>query len=206
MIMKRKEGILFVVSGPSGAGKGTICKAYLENHPEITMSISVTTRKPRTGEVDGVNYYFVTEEEFRSMRDKGEFIEWANFCDNYYGTPGEKVKELLAEGKDVLLEIELQGAMQMRSKFPEGVYIFTVPPSFEELKKRLIGRGTESPEVVEQRLETAYKECQNMNKYNYIVINDTVPAAVDRLAAIIEAEKIRTERNGEWIEEFLSNR
>lgn len=198
----KNKGLLLVVSGPSGAGKGTVCKALMEKHPEVCMSVSATTRKPRPGEVDGVNYYFLEEAKFRTMIDNHEFIEWACFCQNYYGTPKKKVEDLLAEGKDVILEIEVQGAMQVKSKFPEGVFIFVMPPSLEELRNRLLGRGTETAEVVEERLKTALWECTNIDKYNYILINDDVNDATDRFAAIIEAEKMRIERNGQWIQDI----
>lgn len=198
----KNRGLLLVVSGPSGAGKGTVCKALMEKHPEVCMSVSATTRKPRPGEIDGVNYYFLEEEKFRTMIDNHEFIEWACFCQNYYGTPRKKVEDLLAEGKDVILEIEVQGAMQVKSKFPEGVFIFVMPPSLEELRNRLTGRGTESAEVVEERLKTALWECTNIEKYNYILINDDVNDATERFAAIIKTEKMRIERNGQWIQDI----
>ena len=201
--MTMNRGLLLVVSGPSGAGKGTVCKALMEQHPEVCMSVSATTRKPRPGEADGVNYYFLEEEQFRSMIDNHEFIEWACFCQNYYGTPRKKVEELLEAGKDVILEIEVQGAIQVKSKFPEAVFIFVMPPSMEELEKRLTGRGTEAPEVIAERLETARWECSNIEKYNYILINDEVSLAADRFAAIIQTEKMRIERNGMWIQENL---
>lgn len=198
----KNRGLLLVVSGPSGAGKGTVCKALMEKHPEVCMSVSATTRKPRPGEIDGVNYYFLEEEKFRTMIDNHEFIEWACFCQNYYGTPKKKVEDLLAEGKDVILEIEVQGAMQVKSKFPEGVFIFVMPPSLEELRNRLLGRGTETAEVVEERLKTALWECTNIEKYNYILINDDVNDATERFAAIIKTEKMRIERNGQWIQDI----
>ncbi len=200
------KGLLLVVSGPSGAGKGTVCRALMKQNPDICMSVSATTRKPRPGEVDGESYYFLDEDTFRAMIDKHEFIEWACFCQNYYGTPRKKVEELLEAGKDVILEIEVQGAMQVKSKFPEGVYIFVMPPSLEELERRLTGRGTEAPEVVKERLKTALWECSNIEKYNYILINDEVDSAVQRFASVIEAEKMRIERNGEWVSKTLEEK
>ncbi len=202
----KNKGLMIVVSGPSGAGKGTICKALMEEHSDIEMSISATTREPRPGEIDGVHYHFMSEETFTEMRENDGFIEWANFCQHYYGTPKKRVEDFLAEGKDVILEIEVQGAMQVRSEYPEAVFVFVIPPSLEELKKRLTGRGTESPEVIAERLEKAKWECTFMERYNYIVINDTVDSATERLWSIIEAETIRTERNGEWIRDFLDNK
>jgi len=196
-----KKGLLLVVSGPAGSGKGTV-NAHLINSGEFVYSVSATTRAPRPGEADGVNYYFLEEEKFRSMIENHEFIEWACFCQNYYGTPRKRVEDLLAEGKDVILEIEVQGAIQVKSKFPEAVFIFVMPPSLEELRNRLSGRGTESAEVVEERLQTALWECTNIEKYNYILINDDVNDATDRFAAIIEAEKMRIERNGQWIQDI----
>ncbi len=200
------RGLLLVVSGPSGAGKGTICREMLSRRPEIRLSVSATTRAPREGEVDGESYFFLEEDTFRSMIDKGEFIEWACFCENYYGTPKQAVEEQLAAGRDVILEIEVQGAMQVKSKFPEAVFIFVLPPSFEELRNRINGRGTETPEVVEARMERAKQELEQVIKYNYIVVNDTVANATDRLAAIIDAEKIRVERNADTIKSFLESK
>ncbi|MBR5236002.1 MAG: guanylate kinase [Clostridia bacterium] len=193
------RGLLLVVSGPSGTGKGTVCRALLEKRPDIHLSVSATTRKPRPGEIDGVSYYFMEEEAFRSMINSDGFIEWACFCQNYYGTPKEKVEEQLAAGRDVILEIEVQGAMQVKSEFPEAVFIFVVPPSLEELEKRLSGRGTEKPEVIHERLKTALWEYSNMEKYNYILLNDEVDKAVERFISIIEAEKQRVERNDDWV-------
>ena len=198
-----RKGLLLVVSGPSGAGKGTVCRALMEKYPDISMSVSATTRSPRPGEVDGESYYFLKESEFRSMIDNHELIEWACFCQNYYGTPRKKVEELLDAGKDVILEIEVQGAMQVKSKFPEGVFIFVAPPSLKELESRLSGRGTETPEVIAERLKTALWEFTNVDQYNYILINDDVDSAVERFASIIAAEKLRIERNGDWVQKAL---
>jgi len=196
------RGLLLVVSGPSGAGKGTICKEILSRRPEIGLSVSATTRKPREGEIDGTSYFFLEEETFRRMIDKGEFIEWACFCQNYYGTPKKAVEEQLEAGRDVILEIEVQGAAQVRSKFPEAVFIFVLPPSFDELKNRITGRGTEAPEVIKERMTRAKKEFEHIEKYNYIVLNDTVDHATDQLAAILDAEKLRIERNDDVIKQF----
>jgi len=200
------RGLLLVVSGPSGAGKGTICRAMLEHRPSIRLSVSATTRKPREGEVEGLSYFFLSEDTFRGMIDRKEFIEWACFCGNYYGTPRATVEEQLAAGHDVILEIDVQGAMQVKSKFPEAVFVFVLPPSYEELEKRIVGRGTESPEVIHERLETAKREYTHIEKYNYILLNDYIDGAVERFSAIIDAEKLRTERNAETIHTILESK
>ncbi len=199
-----KKGLLLVVSGPSGVGKGTICKEYLGKYDDCALSVSATTRSPRDGEVDGVSYFFLSHDEFRKKIDEGGFLEHAVFCDNYYGTPKDAVMEKLEEGKNVILEIEVQGALQVRSHYPEAVFVFVIPPSVEILEERLRGRGTETDEVIKQRLERAKAEFKYIDKYNYILVNDTVSEAVCRLHSIIEAEKCVMSRNYNFVkEEFI---
>ncbi len=199
--MNNRRGNLFVVSGPSGAGKGTVCKALLQKRDDVVMSVSATSRAPRPGEEDGVHYFFLTEDAFREKIDNGQMLEHAVFCGNYYGTPKAYVDEMLDAGKNVILEIEVQGAMQVRAKHPEGVYIFILPPSMQELRSRLVGRGTETADVVEARLKTAEREFKYIEKYNYIVLNDDIDKAAERFSAIMDAERCRMERNIDFIEE-----
>jgi guanylate kinase len=186
-----RRGLLLVVSGPSGAGKGTICKALLEKHPEINISVSATTREPRKGEVDGVNYHFLTKDDFVEKLSEDGFFEHAKVYDNYYGTPKKFVIDKLAAGKDVLLEIDIQGAMQVREKYPEGIYLFVLPPSMSELKNRIIKRGSETQESLEKRFSSAFKEIDFIKKYDYYIINDDLERAVCTLENIIHAEKHR---------------
>ncbi|MFA6850506.1 MAG: guanylate kinase [Selenomonadaceae bacterium] len=189
------KGNLIVISGPSGTGKGTVCKQLLEEKREIAYSVSATTRKPREGEVDGVNYYFLAKNDFEKMIQAQELLEWAEVYGNYYGTPLKKIKEKLAEGKDVLLEIDTQGAMNVKKKFPTGVYIYIVPPSLTELSRRIRGRGTDSQESIMKRLKAASAEIKIGKNYEYVVVNDTVANAVRQIAAIVVAEHCKTERN-----------
>ncbi len=189
-----KRGLLIVISGPSGAGKGTVCKALLKEVKDLNISISMTTRKPRVGEIDGINYYFVQENYFKKMVEERELLEYAKVYDNYYGTPKRKVLEKLNQGKDVILEIDIQGALKVKSQFSEGVFIFIVPPSMEELKNRIKKRGTETEEEVAKRFQSSYKEINYVSKYNYIVINDEIEKAVERVKSIIIAEKCRVDR------------
>ncbi|NLC95322.1 MAG: guanylate kinase [Bacilli bacterium] len=194
--MKLNErGLLIVISGPSGVGKGTVRKALFElGKHNLEYSVSMTTRPPREGEKDGVDYYFVSREEFEQRIKEGKFLEYAEFVGNYYGTPLDYVEESLAKGKEVVLEIEVQGALQVREKMPDAVFIFIAPPSRQALRERLMKRATEPEEVINQRMEKAEREIHMAYKYDYIVVNDTVENAADRIMAIIRAEHARTER------------
>ncbi|MBY0755517.1 guanylate kinase [Clostridium sardiniense] len=189
-----KKGVLLVISGPSGAGKGTICKALLDKHKDIYLSVSATTREPRVGEVHGVNYFFKTKEEFLQKVEEGDFLEHAEVYGNYYGTPKSSVQKMLDEGRDVILEIDIQGALKVKENCEEGIFIFILPPSMEELKQRIIKRGSETPESLMTRFKSAYKEINYISKYNYAVVNDEVDTAVTKLEAIIAAEKCRVDR------------
>ena len=193
------KGVLTVVSGFSGAGKGTVMKRLIQKYDDYALSISVTTRTPREGERDGIEYFFKTKEEVESMIENDEFLEYARYVDNYYGTPRFYVEEMLAKGKNVILEIEIQGAMQIKAKNPEAVLVFVTPPSFEELRNRLIGRGTETADVIESRLRRASEEAEGMSSYDYILVNDQVEDCVDRLHQIILSERAKAQRNEEFI-------
>ncbi|MDQ0253778.1 guanylate kinase [Evansella vedderi] len=192
--MKRDKGLLIVLSGPSGVGKGTVCGALRKHDTHIRYSVSATTRNPREGEIDGVNYFFKSKEEFESMIENNELLEWAKYVDNYYGTPRKYVEETIAAGHDVILEIEVQGALQVKETFPEGVFIFLMPPSIKELRSRLEGRGTETQDLIDSRITVAKDEIELMDKYDYVVENDEVEAAVERIKSIVTAENCKKER------------
>lgn len=191
----QEKGLLIVLSGPSGVGKGTVRKEiFAEKNTSFEYSISMTTRKPRDGEVDGVDYFFKTKEEFEEMIAAGKLLEYAEFVGNYYGTPVDYVQETLNKGKDVFLEIEVEGAKQVREKFPDGLFIFLAPPSLSELKNRIVTRGTETEDVINNRMNVAKEEIEMMSLYDYVVENDRVEHAVERIKAIVIAEHLRIER------------
>ncbi|UCZ51789.1 guanylate kinase [Bacillus shivajii] len=192
--MRREKGLLIVLSGPSGVGKGTVCGALRQHDTHIQYSVSATTRNPRQGEEDGVNYFFKSKEEFERMIENNELLEWAQYVDNYYGTPRNYVEETLAQGKDVILEIEVQGALQVKETFPEGVFIFLMPPSLKELRSRIEGRGTETKDLIDSRMTIAKDEIDLMDKYDYVVENDEVESAVERIKSIVTAENCKKER------------
>jgi guanylate kinase len=188
------RGLLIVLSGPSGTGKGTLCRELLAKIPGLKYSISATTRPPREGEIDGVHYFFISESDFQERLARGEFLEWATVYDNLYGTLRWQVEKVLAGGNDVILEIDIQGARQIKGKFPDGVFIFIVPPSLAELAARIERRGTDPEEVIRKRLHAAGSELLSISEYDYIVINDSIDQAVNKLTAIITAEKCRVNR------------
>ena len=192
--MLNRKGLLLVVSGPSGAGKGTICKALLNKNDQIKLSVSATTRKPRNGEVHGVNYFFIEKEEFTKMVENGEFLEHAQIYDNFYGTPKAAIIECLEKGQDVILEIEMQGARQIKEVYPEVVFIFVLPPSLEELKSRIVGRGTETQEEIEKRFSCAFEEINQIVNYDYFIVNEEIEKSVNDVEAIILSEKNKVTR------------
>ena len=197
-----RKGLLMVVSGPSGTGKGTVCSELLAQAEDLAYSISATTRQPRAGEVDGKNYYFMDKAEFEQKIAEGGFLEYANVYGNYYGTPLGKIEERLAKGVDILLEIDTQGALNVMKKCPDGLFIFLVPPSLAELERRIRGRGSETEESLQKRMGSACKESEDGRKYSYVVVNDTVKHAVQRILAIRAAEHCRVDRNQEIFEEL----
>ena len=196
-----KKGLLLVVSGPSGAGKGTICKVLMNRNNDLKLSVSATTRQPRNGEVEGENYYFLTHEKFNDMISKNEFLEYAQTYSNFYGTPKGPVMESLEKGQDVVLEIEMQGARQVKQIYPEAILIFVLPPSLNELESRLSSRGTETKEQMQERLSCAFEEIKQIKDYNYFIFNETnreVEAAIE-IENIISAEKNKSARYEEEI-------
>lgn len=215
MIQTKKQGNLIIISGTTCAGKGTIIKKILENHNDIVLSISYTSRPPRGGEKDGVDYYFVSQEEFEEKIKNDDFLEYAKVrYGNYFGTPKSEIIKLLDKGKDVILEIDVQGAKQIKEKFPDTILIFIMAPSMEEVKRRIKARGLENNEQIIDRFKTAYKEINEINKYNYIVVNDDLLEAVNKVESILISEKCRVDRiealsvenQEEIIHEFLMDK
>ena len=199
MKTKQHKGILIVVSGFSGAGKGTLMKRLVSDYDNYALSVSMTTRQPRTGEVDGREYFFSTKEEFEKKIEEEGLVEYACYCGNYYGTPREYVEKKLEEGQDVILEIEIQGALKIKQKFPTALLLFVMPPSAAELKRRLVGRGTETEDVIEKRLKRATEEAEGVENYDYIVINDNLEECVREMHGLIMAAHETPARNQEFI-------
>ena len=201
--MRNREGLLVVLSGPSGCGKGTVIRELMQGHPNLFYSVSATTRQPRPGEEDGVHYYFLKKEQFEELIASDGMLEYANYCGNYYGTPRAAVEEQCKAGKDVILEIEVQGAMQVREKCPDAVFLFVLPPSAEELARRLTDRRTEDPQTVHNRLVKAKEEMAMAGSYDYIVVNDIVSETAAQIEAILTAEKFSRKRMQPVLDEIL---
>ncbi|MCR5295499.1 MAG: guanylate kinase [Lachnospiraceae bacterium] len=194
-----EKGCLFIVSGFAGAGKGTVTKQLVKEDPDIRLSISATTRDMRKGEAEGVDYFYISKESFEQKIKEGELLEYAKYGENYYGTPRSYVEQVLGEGKDVLLEIEVQGASKVKAAFPETIRIFVTPPSAKELKRRLVGRGRDSAEDIARRLSRAAEEAGEMGEYDYLLINDTIDQCVKDLHAIVAAERMKAKKQEDFI-------
>ena len=201
IIKERKQGNLIVVSGPSGAGKGSVISKLMEVYDNAWLSVSMTSREVRSNDMPGKTYFFVSKEEFEERIKEGVFLEYAVYNGNYYGTPRDKINEKLKEGFDVILEIEIQGALKVKELVPDAIFVFILPPSMNELKRRLISRGTDSMDKILGRFKTAYKEINEVTKYNYVVINDDIDIAVDKVKSILLSERCRVDR----IEEVYLN-
>lgn len=194
MIKSKQQGLLIVISAPSGAGKGTIINKMLEKNNNLWLSVSETSRPMRANDIDGITYHFCTKEEFEEKIKDDYFLEYALYANNYYGTPKKYIQEHLSKGQDVILEIEIQGAMQIKKLIPEALFIFIMPPSLNELKKRLVGRNTDTKEKILERFKIAYQEMNDVTKYNYVVVNDEIDVAADKILSIIKAERCRVDR------------
>ncbi|MCB2355413.1 guanylate kinase [Clostridium estertheticum] len=201
----RSKGQLIVISGPSGAGKGTVCEALLKKN-DFWISVSATTRSPRNAEIEGVNYYFISREEFLERIKSKDFLEYAQVYGNCYGTPKSEVLKVLESGRDVILEIDIQGALKVKMAYPNGLFIFILPPSMEELRNRITNRGSETPESLMTRFASAHEEISFVSKYDYAVVNDTVDSACEKIQSIVIAERCRVDRmNGDFLKEEIIN-
>jgi len=196
-----KKGILMIISGPSGSGKGTIVNELIKEE-NYYLSVSATTRLPRINETEGIHYFFKERKEFEKLIEAEELLEWAEFCGNFYGTPKSNVENKLMEGKNVILEIEVQGALKIKQLYPDCVLIFVIPPSIDELKKRLVQRGTEKEEVIQRRIARALEEIEIMKEYDYVVINDDLLTAVENINTIVKAEKLKVTRNSSILKQI----
>lgn len=190
-----REGVLVVISGPSGAGKGTVINHFKEKDNYTKLSVSATTRQPRKGEIDGINYFFKSHDEFSNMIENNELVEWVKYCDNFYGTPKKNIDDTMKAGFDCILEIEVEGALNIKESYPDSITIFILPPSFDELKRRIEGRGTEQSDIIIKRLEKAKNEILFADRYDYIIVNDEVENSVAGIRNILAAEKLRFKRN-----------
>lgn len=196
-------GLLIAVSGPSGAGKGTICRKLVEKRDDVMISVSATTRAPRPGETEGVHYYFKTKEEFTRMIQNGDLVEWVEYCDNYYGTPKQPLLDGIKTGNVYILEIEMEGTLNVKKQFPESILIFVVPPEFADLRRRIESRNSEKECDIVKRLERAKKEINIAHQYDYLVVNDDLDKATDLVENIIEVERTRVCRNKDFINNYI---
>ncbi len=194
------KGLLFVISGFSGAGKGTLMKRLTERYPDYALSISATTRSPREGERDGIEYFFKTEEEFKQMIDNGELLEYEGYVGHYYGTPRKYVEEMMSQGKDVILEIDVRGGLNIKKQMPEAVLVFVTAPSVRELERRLRGRATESDDVIRERMSQIEREMKSIEHYDYLLINDDIENALNKMNIIADAERQKVAKNASFIE------
>jgi guanylate kinase len=197
-----RKGLIIVVCGPSGVGKGTLLSEVLDSSENMRFSVSATTRAPREGEIEGVDYFFKTHADFEKMINDDELVEWVKYVDNYYGTPGKPIESSISSGTDIVLDIEVEGAQHIKKKYPDSVLIFILPPSFKELKRRIEKRGTENEEEIEKRLKRAKAELSFAKKYDYVVINDDKNEAINEIKSIVLSEKLKVERNSGLIEKF----